>query len=68
MRAYDERSDEFVVLVLDRHGLVDRFALDSADWAESAPFGRFRLVGKSLYRLGSTSAGAFVDRFDLEVR
>jgi hypothetical protein len=68
MRTYDERADEFVVLVLDRHGVADRFALDAADWAESAPFGRFRLVGKSLYRFGSTSAGVFVDRFELEVR
>jgi hypothetical protein len=68
VRAYDERSDEFVVLVLDRHGIVDRFALDPADWAESSPFGRFRLVGKFLHRLGSTSAGAFVDRYQLEVR
>jgi hypothetical protein len=68
VRVYDERVDEFVVLTLDRTGLVDRFALDSADWAETAPLGRFKLVGGFLYRLGSTPAGAFVDRFDLEVR
>lgn len=68
VRMYDDAADEFVVLTLDRKGLVDRFALDAADWAETAPLSRFRLVGKSLYRLGSTPAGAFVDRFDLEVR
>lgn len=68
VRLYDDRVDEFVVLTLDHKGLVDRFTLDSADWAETAPFGRFKLVGRSLYRLGSTPAGAFVDRFDLEVR
>jgi hypothetical protein len=68
VRLYDDRVDEFVVLTIDRTGLVDRFTLDPADWAETAPLGRFRLVGRSLYRLGSTPAGAFVDRFDLEVR
>jgi len=67
-RMYDDDVDEFAVLVLDRMGLADRFTLDAADWAETAPLSRFRLVGTSLYRLGSTTAGAFVDRFDLEVR
>ena len=68
VRMYEDDVDEFAVLTLDRNGVVDRFTLDAADWAETAPLGRFRLVGKSLYRLGSTPAGAFVDRFDLEVR
>jgi hypothetical protein len=68
VRLYDDGVDEFAVLILDRRGLVDRFTLDPADWAETAPLGRFRLVARSLYRLGSTPAGAFVDRFDLEVR
>ena len=30
--------------------------VDSADWAETAPLSRFRLVGSSLYQLGSTPA------------
>ena len=68
VRVYEDDVDEFAVLTLDRKGLVDRFTLEAADWAETAPLSRFRLVGKSLYRLGSTPAGAFVDRFDLEVR
>jgi len=68
VRLYDGRVDEFVVLVLDHEGLVERFTLDSADWAETAPLARFKLVGRSLYRLGSTPTGAFVDRFDLEVQ
>jgi hypothetical protein len=68
VRLYDSDMDEFGVFVLDRMGLVDRLALDSADWAETAPLSRFRLVGRSLYRLGSSSTGVFVDRFDLEVR
>lgn len=68
VRVYDAGADEFVVLVLGRDALVDRFALASAGWAEPAPLGRFRLVGRSLYRLGSSPSGVFIDRFDLEVR
>ena len=68
MRVYDDRSDEFVVLLLDRRGLVSRRTLDPADWAESAPLSRFRLVGRTLYRLGSAPGGVFVDRFALEVQ
>jgi hypothetical protein len=69
VRVYDEGvRDEFLVLILGRSGLDDRFAVDSVDWAETAPLGRFKLVSRSLYRLGSTREGAFVDRFDLEVR
>ena len=68
VRSYDDDSDEFRVLLLDRHGLVAQFAVASADWAETAPLSRFRLVGGSLYQLGSSPSGAFVDRYDLEVR
>jgi hypothetical protein len=68
VRTYSDSSAEFAVLILDHHGLARRFALDPADWAETAPLGRFRLVDGSLYRLGSDARHAFVDRFDLEVR
>ncbi len=68
VRVFDDHSDEFAVLLLDRRGLVSLTTLDAADWAEAAPLGRFRLVGRSLYRLGSSPTGVFVDRFDLEVR
>ena len=68
VRAYTDSDAEFLVLLLDAGGLAQRFSLESADWAESAPLGRFKLVGSSLYQLGSTSRGAFVDRFDLEAR
>jgi hypothetical protein len=68
VRVLTDDEDEFVALVLDNEGLIQRITLDSADWAETAPLGRFRLVGHSLYQLGSTPTGAFVDRFDLEVR
>ena len=54
------------MLVLGPSGLRRRVAVASADWAETAPLTRFRLNGSSLYRgLGSSPAGAFVDRFDV---
>jgi hypothetical protein len=65
---YTNDQDEFVVLVLGPGGIEQRFSRDSADWAETAPLSRFRLVGASLYQLGSTPAGVFVDRIDLEVK
>jgi hypothetical protein len=68
VRAYTDTNDEFVVLVLDNDGIAKRFSLESADWAETAPLTRFRLAGSSLYQLGSTPKGLFVDRFDLEVK
>jgi hypothetical protein len=67
VKAYTDTADEFVVLVLDGRGLVRRFSIRSSEWAASAPLARFRLAGRSLYQLGSTPDGAFVDRYDLEV-
>jgi hypothetical protein len=66
-KTYTDDRSEYVVLVLGRSGVVDSFAVESLQWAESAPLARFRLAGSSLYRLGSAAAGLFVDRFDLEV-
>ncbi len=67
VRVFAGGRDEFVVLRLGPEGLRERFSIDSADWAETAPLSRFRLRGSSLYQLGSTPAGVHVDRFDLEV-
>jgi len=67
MKTYTEDRSEYRVFVLDRSGLVNSFAVESLEWAESAPLARFRLAGSSLYRLGSTRTGLSVDRFDLEV-
>jgi hypothetical protein len=67
VKTYDTDNDEFEALVLDKSGVMRRFAVPSAGWTESAPLARFRLAGSALYQLGSTPAGAFVDRFDLEV-
>lgn len=66
-RVYTDDRDEFVVLVLDSHGLAQRFSVASDTWTETAPLARFRLARGALYRLGTTPAGAFVDRYDLEV-
>jgi hypothetical protein len=66
-KTYTDERSECVVLVLDRSGVSNSFAVESLEWAESAPLARFRLAGSSLYRLGSTRAGLFVDRFDAEV-
>jgi hypothetical protein len=66
-KAYTDDRSEYVVLVLDRNGIADELSVESLEWAESAPLARFRVSGASLYRLGSTRAGLFVDRFDLEV-
>jgi len=66
-KTYTEDQGEYVVLVLDRAGVVERFGLSAPQWAQAAPLARFRLAGSSLYRLGSTPSGVFVDRFDLEV-
>jgi hypothetical protein len=67
MRVYTDDRDEFVVLVLDSHGLEQRFSVASDTWTETAPLARFRLARGALYRLRTTPAGAFVDRYDLEV-
>jgi hypothetical protein len=66
-KTYADALDEYVVLLLGRTGVLERFALSAPQWAEGAPLARFRLAGSSLYQLGSTPSGAFVDRFDLEV-
>jgi hypothetical protein len=65
VRTYTDTSDEFVVLLLDRKGIVTRFATPTDEWAEATALGRFRLSDDRLYRLGSTANGAFIDRYDL---
>jgi len=65
--AYTDDRDEFVVLVLGDRGVAQRFSVASNSWTETAPLARFRLARGALYRLRTTPAGAFVDRFDLEV-
>ena len=65
---YTDTDHEYEVAVIDPSGaLADQFSLPAAEWAQSMPLSRFRLVGSSLYELGSTDAGVFVDRYDLGV-
>jgi hypothetical protein len=66
-RVYTDGRDEFQVLVLDRPGMTQQFSVPSASWAETAPLARFRLHGSAVYRLGSSEAGMFVDRYDLGI-
>jgi hypothetical protein len=65
-RLYSDAASEFVVLVLDRHGVVRTFSTPTDEWAEATPLGRFRSAGNKLYRLGSDATGAFVAAYDLE--
>jgi hypothetical protein len=67
VKAYTDAEDEFLVLIVDDTGIAGRFAVRSAEWAATSPLARFRVVGSSLYHLGSTPDGVFVDRYDLEV-
>jgi hypothetical protein len=67
-KTYTDSRSEYVVLVLDRTGVSQRFSIEPHEWAESAPLARFRLAGSALYQLGFAPSGAFVDRFDLEVQ
>jgi hypothetical protein len=65
---YTDTQHEYEAVVVDPSGaLVDQFSLPAGDWAQSMPLSRFRLVGSSLYELGSTEAGVYVDRYDLGV-
>jgi hypothetical protein len=65
---YSDTDHEYEAVVVDPSGaLVNQFSLPAFDWAQSMPLSRFRLVGSSLYELGTTDQGAFVDRYDLEV-
>ena len=65
---YTDTDHEYEVAVIDPSGsLVEQFAVPASEWAQSMPLSRFRLVGSSLYELGSTDAGVFVDRYDLGV-
>jgi hypothetical protein len=65
LRVWTESQAEFVALVLRPGGLTRSFAIDSAEWAEMAPLGRFRLQGRTLYQFRSSPTGAEIATFDL---
>jgi hypothetical protein len=64
VKAFTETRDEFEVIDATSRRAA-HFSLPSAQWTETAPLARFRFDGRSLYQLGSTPDGMFVDRFDL---
>jgi len=65
LRVWTSQRAEFVALVLSPAGLAGSFAVDSAEWAESAALGRFKLDGGRLFQLRSTATGAEVVTFDV---
>jgi hypothetical protein len=65
LRVWTSQRAEFVALALSPSGLASSFAIDAAEWAESAALGRFELDGGRLFQLRSTPAGAEVVTFDL---
>lgn len=64
IRTWDEASDAFEVLTLDRSGLVNSFAVGSEAFADSAPLGRFELGPSGLYQMRSTDSEFSIVRFD----
>ena len=65
LRVWTEKRAEFRVLRLTRAGLAESFAVDRAEWAESASLSRFRLHGSTLYQLRSTPSGTQVATFEI---
>jgi hypothetical protein len=65
VRVWLDQRAEFAVLVLSPTGLERSFSLDAVEWAESAPLGRFRLFGTTLYQLRSAREGVDISAIDL---
>jgi hypothetical protein len=65
VRVWTEKQAEFRVLRLTDAGLAASFAVDRAEWAESASLSRFRLHGTTLYQLRSTPSGMQIATFEI---
>jgi hypothetical protein len=65
LRLWNETQAEFRVLRLTRDGLAGSFAVDRAEWAESASLSRFRLHGTTLYQLRSAPSGVEIAEFEI---
>ena len=65
VRQWTENRAQFRVLRLAPSGLVSSFAVDRAEWAESASLSRFRLHGNTLYQLRSGPSGIEVAAFQI---
>jgi hypothetical protein len=65
VRLWNEKQAEFRVLRLTADGVAGSFAVDRAEWAETAPLSRFRLHGTTLYQLRSASSGVEIAAFEI---
>jgi hypothetical protein len=65
LRVWTEQKAEFRVLRLTPGGLAESFAVERAEWAESASLSRFRLHGTTLYQLRSTPSGTEIAAFEI---
>jgi hypothetical protein len=65
LRVWTQKKAEFRVLRLTSLGLEESFAVDRAEWAESASLGRFRIHGSTLYQLRSTPSGTQIATFEI---
>jgi hypothetical protein len=65
VRVWTEKKAQFRVLRLTTAGIAESFAVDRAEWAESASLSRFRLHGTTLYQLRSTPSGTEIATFEI---
>jgi hypothetical protein len=65
LRVWNEKHAAFRVLRLAPHGLASSFAVERAEWAETASLSRFRLHGDTLYQLRSSPTGVVIARFEI---
>lgn len=65
VRLWTEKQAQFRVLRLTPEGLAESFAVDRAEWAETASLSRFRLHGSTLYQLRSTPSEAEIATFEI---
>jgi hypothetical protein len=65
VRLWTEKEAEFRVLRLAPDGLVQSFAVEPAEWAETASLSRFRLRGDTLYQLRSDPSGVEIAKFEI---
>jgi hypothetical protein len=65
VRLWTENQAEFRVLRLVPDGLAGSFAVDRAEWAETASLSRFRLHGTTLYQLRSAPSGVEIAAFEI---
>jgi hypothetical protein len=65
VRVWTAKRAEFRVLRLVPDGLAESFAVDRAEWAESASLSQFRLRGSTLYQLRSAPSGVEIAAFQI---